>query len=658
MTFHWEAYREVLLFLVTAAVVVPLFRKLRISPVIGFLSAGALLGPYGLGKLAAVHPWLQAITVAHVDRAHALAELGVVFLLFMIGLELSWDRLVRMRRFVFGLGGAQVLLTTLVLAMLLREVTTLTAAPAFVCAAALALSSTAIVIPVLAERKRLNRTAGRAAFSVLLFQDLMVAPLLFVVPLLANRTTAISTVELFSTWAPAMAALLLLVLGGRLFLRPLFQLVSSAGSTEVFMAACLLVVVGASVATAAAGLSMGLGAFIGGLLLAETEFRREIEVTIEPFQGLLLGLFFMSTGAGLDFARVMTSPIWFFASAVALVAIKATILYLIARAFSLPPTTAGEAALVLAPGGEFAFLMLGAATAAQLLPLALGTDMMIVVTLTMMTIPALGAIGAKLAPLKPAEADFSHLAPTGEVADQRVIIVGYGRVGRLVGDMLRRHEVPFVAVDGAAKIVSAAKGGEAEVYWGNATRPDFLAKIGVARARALVVTMDAPQAVEQVVRAAHAMRPDLTIVARARDAMHATHLYELGVSDAIPETIEASLQLAEALLVDIGVPMGYVIASIHEKRDEYRKFLQPLGDRRRAQRVRSAKRGRDLSKPQNAKGDSGKGDDGAVENGEAAGDRQPSDQLGAARAVTGTPGQASGQTPALAPPAPPVPPGA
>lgn len=597
--FNWQIYREVLLFLVTASVVVPLFRKLRVSPVIGFLAAGAILGPYGLGRLARDHPFLANVTISQVERAAELAEFGVVFLLFMIGLELSWDRLVRMRRLVFGLGGAQVLVTTLVLTELLRQAFDVRLGPAFIAAAALSLSSTAIVIPVLAERRRLNRTSGRTAFSVLLFQDLMVAPLLFIVPLVASRSVAISGVELFWTWAPAMAAVFVLVLGGRLLLRPLFHLVAAARSTELFMAACLLVVVGASVLTAAAGLSMGFGAFIGGLLLAETEFRREVEVTIEPFQGLLLGVFFLSVGAGLDLGRVAANPGPIFAGAAALVVVKGVILYLIARAFSVAPASAGEVALLLAPGGEFAFLMITAMIGAQIMPSSIGADMMIVVTLTMTAIPFLGALGARLTPRKKAEEeDYAHLAPTAEVAEARVVIVGYGRVGHLVGDMLSRHDIGFVAVDGAAKLVAEARDAGVECYWGNATRPEFLAKIGLARARALVVTMDAPLAVEQVVTAARAMRPDITIVARARDAVHATHLYELGVSDAIPETIEASLQLAEALLVDIGVPMGYVIASIHEKRDEFRKFLQPHADGERERRaVKLSTRVRDIRRP-------------------------------------------------------------
>ena len=377
--FHWYNYKEPLIFLATAGLVVPLFRRLRVSPVLGFLIAGALLGPYGIGKLTTTWPWLGALTIGEVEKAAHLAEFGVVFLLFMIGLELSWERLVRMRRLVFGLGAAQVALSTLVLTLLIAVWMDMQLGPALIAGAALAMSSTAIVIPVLSERKRLNRASGRASFAVLLFQDLMVAPLLFIIPLLESKGAPVSGMRLFWTWAPAVAALFVLVFGGRVLLRPLFHLVATARSTELFVAACLLVVVGASVASAAAGLSMGLGAFVAGLLLAETEFRREIEVTIAPFQGLLLGLFFLTTGASLDIGRVFQNPLTILGVAAGLIAVKAAIIYVLARRFRLGAPVAREVALLLAPGGEFAFLMLGAAIAAHVVPWVEGVDLMIVV---------------------------------------------------------------------------------------------------------------------------------------------------------------------------------------------------------------------------------------------------------------------------------------
>ena len=588
-------YKETLLFLTTAGVVVPLFHRIHISPVIGFLAAGVLLGPLGLGRLAETYPWLDAITISRVESIAHIAEFGVVFLLFMIGLELSWERLSRLRHLVFGLGALQVVISALLIgaaAFLLGA----SVEGALIIGSALALSSTAIIIPVLGERKRLNSAAGRTSFAVLLFQDLAVAPLLVMVTLLGAHHEGNVTGEVLLALAPAGLALILLVAVGRLLLRPLFRLVATARSTELFMAACLLVVMAAATLAAVSGLSMALGAFIAGLLLAETEFRREIEVTIEPFKGLLLGLFFVSVGASLDLGIVLQAPAVIAGLALALVAVKCAVLMLLATAFRLPRQVGREVALNLGPGGEFAFVMLGAAVAEGIIPLPIGQTAVVVVTVSMVTIPWLSRLGERLGRRSPVEEigpEIAMLPPEDHAV--RIIIVGYGRVGKLVGDMLTRHQLPYLAVDSDPRVVAAERQAGKAIYFGNATRAEFLRRCGIAEARALVVTMDAPQAVEETVAVARGERPDLTIVARARDAHHARKLYELGVTDAVPETIEASLQLSEAVLVDLDVPMGYVIASIHEKRDEFRKLLTNAdagGRELRAIRRPSAKRER------------------------------------------------------------------
>jgi CPA2 family monovalent cation:H+ antiporter-2 len=273
--------------------------------------------------------------------------------------------------------------------------------------------------------------------------------------------------------------------------------------------------------------------------------------------------------------------------ALGLVAVKAAIIFPLALLFGIEWRAAAEAALLLAPGGEFAFALLTSAMLAGVLPGHFGADAMVVVTLSIFFIPFLGRLGARLA--RPAEdveeKQYAHLAPDAPVAGGRVVIVGFGRIGSLVGEMLERHDVPFVAVENLVSLVSAGREKGVEIYWGNAARRDFLLKCGLEQARALVVTIENAPAVEEIVRLAHEIRDDLIIVARARDARHATTLYRLGASDAIPETIEASLQLAETVLVDVGVPMGYVIASIHEKRDEFRKLLQPTGEEARARQA-------------------------------------------------------------------------
>jgi len=302
-----DGTRETLLFLATAGIAVPLFHRLRVSPVLGFLAAGVALGPFGLGHVARMLPSLSVFAITDTRRLDDIAELGVVFLLFMVGLELSFERLSRLRRLVFGFGALQVGLSAATVAVP-AVLFGFSPASAIVLGSALALSSTAVTVPVLAERRHLNSAAGRTTFSVLLFQDLAVAPLLFMVSALSKPREAGLGFELLVTLAPAALALGLIVLLGRVVLRPLFHVVAATKSTEFFMAACLLVVIGTGVIAATGGLSMSLGAFMAGLLLAETEFRREIEVTIEPFKGLLLGLFFVSIGVGLDLSAVTAHP--------------------------------------------------------------------------------------------------------------------------------------------------------------------------------------------------------------------------------------------------------------------------------------------------------------------------------------------------------------
>ncbi|MGD9658304.1 MAG: cation:proton antiporter [Methylocystis sp.] len=594
-TFHLETYREALVFLATAGVVVPLFHRIKISPVLGFLFAGAALGPFGLGRFAQDHDWARYFTITNGEGVSVLAEFGLVFLLFMIGLELSWERLARMRRFVFGLGLAQVVICASVLAAVGYYYFRVELGPSLLMGLALAMSSTAVVLPVLAEARRLNKTSGRVAFSVLLLQDLAVAPALFLVSALAEaKNGGFSGEQAVWAFGRAFIAMGALIFIGRLLLRPLFRLVAAVQLTELFMAACLLVVIGEAALSAAAGFSMGLGAFIAGLLLAETEFRREVEVTIEPFKGLLLGLFFVSVGAGLDIGAVAADPLPILIYAADMIAVKGAIIFALARLFGVDWRPALEAALLLAPGGEFALALLTSAMAVGVLPGHNGADAMIVVTLSIFAIPWLGRLGAALSP--PAteaedEGRYADLAPSAEIAENRVVIVGFGRIGGLVGEMLKRHDIPFVAIESVVSIVTEAREDGVEIYWGNATRREFLMRCGLEQARALVVTIENAHATGEIVRLAHEIRGDLTIVARARDASHATELYKLGASDAIPETVEASLQLAETVLVDIGVPMGYVIASIHEKRDEFRKLLQPSNEKAR---VRQAERNRKI----------------------------------------------------------------
>jgi CPA2 family monovalent cation:H+ antiporter-2 len=584
-------YKDLVLFLATAGIVAPLFKRLKLNPILGFLIAGVILGPFGLGALSHTFPWLDYVTVDNPQEIAQLAEFGVVFLLFMIGLELSWERLRLMRKLVFGLGALQMIGCSLALggiAMALGQ----QPVAALAIGAALTLSSTAIAVPVLVERKRLHAEGGRATFSVLLFQDLAVAPILITLAILGRGDGTFGLRDLLAL-GPAVVGLGIIVLFGRLALRPMMRSVAKAKSEEMFMAACLLVIIGAGLVASLSGLSMALGAFVAGILLAETEYRHEVEVKIEPFKGLLLSLFFVSLGIRLDLSLLVASPGLVLGVAVGLLVVKGVMILGLGRLFGLSNRASIEAALTLAAGGEFAFVILDNAMAASVVSDQVGQAVLVAATLTMFLIPVLSGVGGRLA--KKAAAPVNE-APDlvglqSEEPAGRVLVVGYGRVGRLVGDMLDRHELPWIAIDRDPSFVQQGRRAGHRVYFGDAARVELLERCGLDHARAVVVTMDSPEAAEAVVATARGHRPDLTIVARARDARHAARLYELGATDAVPETIEASLQLSEAVLVDIGVPMGLVIASIHERRDEYRKVLNrpdALGGKRK--RLRDAGR--------------------------------------------------------------------
>ena len=586
-------YKDLMLFLATAGIVVPLFQRFKISPTLGFLAAGVALGPYGLGALAGSVPWLAFFTVSNPAEVAQLAELGVAFLLFTIGLELSWERLRLMRRLVFGLGALQMTLCAGLLG-LAAFFFRLPPLAAVTIGAGLALSSTAVALPVMGEHHRLHRTAGRAAFSVLLFQDLAVAPILIVLGILGRGGGSFSPAALLDL-VPAALGLGVIILAGRLLLRPMMRSVARTRSDELFIAASLFIVIAAALVAAVSGLSMALGAFVAGLLLAETEFRHEVELRVEPFKGLLLGLFFVSVGIGLDLSVVMARPLVVLGVALGLIGVKAVAVFASARLMRLPKAESFETAMALAAGGEFAFVVVNEAMGRKLVPSAAGESVLIAATLTMFAIPALVAIGVKFGGGAAHAREGADHAPPPQSPDgepPRVLLVGFGRVGRLVGEMLSRHDIAWVAIDRSPRLVKAGRKDGHEVFFGDASQPELLRRCGLMSAPAVVVTMDAPEAAEAVVASARQLRPDLVIVARARDARHAGKLYALGATNAVPETIEASLQLSEAVLVDLGVPMGYVIASIHEKRDDYRKLLNrpdALGGRTRRARDRMDK---------------------------------------------------------------------
>ncbi|MEX2408677.1 MAG: monovalent cation:proton antiporter-2 (CPA2) family protein [Rhodovibrionaceae bacterium] len=562
--------REVVVFLVAAGIVLPIMQRLRINPILGYLTVGAAIGPFGLGLLVPEFPWLRYAVIADIEGVRALAELGVIFLLFMIGLELSFDRLWRMKRLVFGLGGAQVALCGLAIGGLAWAWGN-DPASSILLGACLALSSTAIVMQLLIDRRQLGAPVGRASFAILLFQDLAVVPILFLLGVLGGEAEGGMTVFLAVALAKAVGAVAVILLLGRLVVRPVFRLVSAAHSRELFMAVTLLAVVGTAAATGAAGLSMALGAFLAGLLLAETEYRHQIEVDLEPFKGLLLGLFFMSVGMGIDLRAVGDQLGWVLLAVAGLVVLKSVITIGLALAFGLPRATAVETGLLLAQGGEFAFLVVGIATTLEVMPGDLAQFILIVVGLTMMATPP-GAVLARRAgswlagreASKPGNGGLEELAET----QGHVIIAGYGRVGGLLGEILDQEQIPSVSLDLDAEAVARHCKAGAPVYYGDATRPEILRRAGAERALALVLTMDSSEAASRAARAARRHWPDLQVYARARDAAHARILLEAGADLAIPENLEVSLQMAEEVLQGLGVTSEAARQTIAVRRAE------------------------------------------------------------------------------------------
>jgi K+:H+ antiporter len=553
---------EIVLLLTAAIVAVVVFERLRVSPMLGYLASGMVIGPSALSL------------ISDVGTISVVGELGVVMLLFSIGLELSIRRLKLMRWEVFGLGGAQFVLTGIIIA---GAAWGLGASPkaAFVIGTGLALSSTAIVLQLLSERGEVSTKFGRVGFSVLLLQDLAVVPLLAVVPILggAARTTDWSQVGL--AVGKAVLALTLILVAGRLVLQPIYRTVARDHGREIFIALTLLAVLGTGWATEQAGLSLTLGAFLAGLLLAETEFRHQIEADIKPFQSLLMGLFFMAIGMQVDLAAAARNWWLVAALALALIVLKSTILYLLCRVLvKLPVFLALRVGLTLSQGGEFAFILIGAAALIGFIPEPMKQVCLVVVSITMILTPLLTSAGKLIADrletftpvgLAALEQDNSDLA-------RHVVIAGFGRVGRIVARLLEARRLPYVAIDRNAANVLDGRSKGLPVYFGHAAQRELLWSVGVDRASAFVITMgDTRTALELVAMLKHRL-PELPIIARASDSDHARDLLDLGANFAVPETLEASLVLGAATLRQHAIGEAEIEAALNELRAD-RGFL-------------------------------------------------------------------------------------
>lgn len=543
----------ILIFLAAAVATVSLFRRLNLSPVIGYLAAGAAIGPHGAGL------------IGDVAAVKGLAELGVVFLMFSIGLELTLARLATMRGQLFGLGLAQMALSGAALG-LAAFAFGLEARAAIIVGAALALSSTAVVLQLLGERNEIVSRPGRVALAILLFQDLAVVPLLVLVPLLGAAGTSVGMalgIALFK----AVAVLAVIVVVGRLVLRPIFRVITARRTPELLVGLALLVVLGASYATESAGLSLALGAFLAGLLVAETEFRHQVEADLAPFRGILLSLFFMAVGMTIDFGLLARDGLKVLAVVAAILLLKGVTIAAVCRAFRLPWGLAVRQGFLLAESGEFAFILFAMAATAGVLDAATGGILVLAVALTIAITPLLAAAG------RAAESRFddepgglARLAAESEDLSDHVLVLGYGRVGEAVAGLLAARAIPFIALDLVPSNVAAARAKGLPVYYGDASSRLVLRAAGAARAKLAVVTLNDAAAATRSVMVLRNRFPDMPIFARAQHSLHCAELTKLGATGIVPEIVEVSMQLGAQALRGAGLAEDDVARALAEAR--------------------------------------------------------------------------------------------
>jgi len=583
-----SGFSDALVILGAAGIVIPAFARFRITPVIGFILVGILVGPSGLGQLVDRQPWLYYITISNPHSIEPFAELGIILLLFSIGLELSFRRLWSMRRIVFGLGSAELFGSAVLLAI---TIAAMGQAPsgAIGLGLALALSSTALVLPMAGTES----PVGKSAFAMLLFEDLALVPIIFALGAMApSAAGGLGSAGLVALKGGLTVALLFLV--GRIALPPLFAQAARTKSPELFLAASLLVVIVASLATAAAGLSPIVGALLAGLLIAETDYHSEVEVMTAPFKGLALGVFLITVGMSLDLREILQNWVSLTLAVAGVVAVKAMVTYYLLRASGAGKGTSAETGVLMSSPSETTLIVLGTAAQAQLISASTASFWQTVTAIGLTSTPLLAQLGKSAAKRIERRQGSGAAEVAIDAAGPGTVIIGFGRVGRMVCDMLRMHNKTFVAVEADIDAVSAARAEGYPVIFGDVARSELVDRLNLGRADALILTMDDPVLSVRLTKRVRGWVPGLTIVARARDPQHAAELYRAGATDAVPETLESSLQLSEAVLVDLGVAMGPVIASIHEKRDELRKSIKDAAGLDREPRIRRVRTAGDI----------------------------------------------------------------
>lgn len=578
------ALSDVLVVLGAAGIVIPAFARLRITPIIGFILVGLAVGPFGLGSLVGQYPWLYHVTITDQAAIIPFAEFGIILLLFEIGLELSFNRLWDMRRLVFGLGAMELAVSATLLALVLMA-TGLQVSGAFGLGLALALSSTALVLPISGTQG----PVGRAALSMLLFEDIALVPIIFMLGALAPLAAQDHGPGIGETLLYGALVVAALLVFGRLLLPRLFAQAAQTKSPELFLAATMLVVIASALSTSLVGLSPIMGALLAGLLIAETEYHTEVEAITKPFKGLALGVFLITIGMGIDLRVVWAQIGPLTLAVVGVVVLKALVTGFGLRLMGKGRATALETGILMASPSETTLIVLTAAAEAALIDRETAQFWQIVTAIGLTITPMLAKLGETWAGrLNRESADAGQSVPVELPEGERVVVMGFGRVGRLISDMLTVHGASWLGIDSDPAIVKAARKDGLPVLFGNVDSEAAISRLGLDGARAMILTMDEPVLILRMVKRLRSAHPDLPIIVRARDASHAAELYKAGASHAVPETLESSLQLSEAVLVDLGFPMGQVIASIHEKRDEFRQKIKEEGELNSLPKLKSA----------------------------------------------------------------------
>ena len=560
-----EYLTDIIILLAAAVIAVPLFQSLGLGAIPGFLVAGVVLGPSGMAF------------IENYDEIAHLAELGVVLLLFVIGIEMNPSRLWKMKGLVLGLGSLQVVITGGVITIIAHEFLNSSWEISLLIGSALALSSTAFVLQLLTERKVLSSEYGKASVAVLLLQDLAVVPLLAYVSLIASPELTFAE-DIFLALAEALIILVLIILTARYILNPLLNLLVRLGSPEIFTASALLLVLGAAQAMENIGLSMAMGAFIAGLLISDSSYRHQIIAEVQPFRGLLLGLFFMTMGMSLNLAQFLENPITLLIVVITLMMIKFITLWPLARLFGIKNNVSISVALLLAQGGEFALVLFALAKGSNLLDEVLFQQLLIIVLLSMLATPALEKVAYRIFSASRKNTTLPNVdIPRGEEDESPVILVGFGRMGRRIGYIMELMEIPYVAIDSDIAIVDREHAEGKPVYFGDAQRPEMLRAAGAANALLVIVSIDDFEATERVVSTLHSAFPDVPVFARGHDLTRCRELKGQGAHFTVSETLEASAELARAALLHLDAEESKVKVALEEfRKDYYGRINKPI----------------------------------------------------------------------------------